>query len=177
LRKKVIEMSAQRVYASVESLAPYNAALAEMRSDAPDVARAAALLRVAVKRGDAMAAYALATWYIFGQEPAISRDPKQGAILLRRAVKGGIVPAMHDLAVCYETGCGTPKAPRMAFDLYLAAALRGDAASVFSVGRCLYYGIGIARDRRTAKVWFDRSEELGVYDSLESEPAESEAHS
>ncbi len=46
--------------------------------------------------------------------------------------------------------------------LYLRAALEGETQSLYEVGRCYYYGIGVSRDRAIARVWLDRAESLGV---------------
>ncbi len=47
-------------------------------------------------------------------------------------------------------------------ETYLRAALFGDKQSVNEVARCYYYGIGVEKNRRIAKIWYDRSECHGM---------------
>jgi TPR repeat protein len=54
--------------------------------------------------------------------------------------------AYFDIAVCYETGKGTKKDLRKAFQSYLLASFYGDNKAKYEVGRCFYYGIGISKD-------------------------------
>jgi uncharacterized protein len=69
---------------------------------------------------------------------------------------------LYDLAVFYETGeCGEQDLAS-AFRSYLRAALRGEKQSVYEVGRCYYYGIGIDPDPALADVWLQRAGELGI---------------
>lgn len=39
-----------------------------------------------------------------------------------------------------------------AAEYYLRAALAGDAQAIYEIGRCYFYGIGVSKDRRQAKV-------------------------
>ncbi len=141
----------------------YQAALAEMTKDQPNVKRAALLLRSSVKKGNASAAYALATWYLFGQRPYIQEDFNRAAQLLKMAAVANLPEALHDLAVSYELGRGLKKNSRQAFRHYLKAAIRGDGDSIFEVGRCLYWGIGVPADRGLAAIWYERAKQLGTY--------------
>jgi len=140
----------------------YNAATEEMRSPSPNVEKATAWLWKASKDGDARATYALATWFLFGQEPFIRRDLKTAGQMLREAANAGIPEAMYDLGRSLETGSGIRKSLRQAFEYYLRAAIRGDKHGIWSVGRCYYWGIGIKRDRRLSWIWHRLSEELGA---------------
>jgi hypothetical protein len=141
----------------------YKAALATATQDTPDFASAYALLKEAMNEGDADATYALATWYLFGKEPYLSLDYAEGARLLQIAADKGIPEAMYDLAVSFEDGLGIKQDEAKAFEYYLRAAIRGDADSVFNVGRCLFYGLGTREDQAQAQIWLERAEELGTF--------------
>lgn len=76
---------------------------------------------------------------------------------------------MYDLAVCIEKGQGIKKDETQAFELYLRAALRGFKHAFVEVGRCYYWGIGIAEDKHVGELWFDRSKEIDAFRSDEDE--------
>lgn len=122
----------------------------------PDTERALMLLNRAVGRGDASSAYALATWYLHGTH--VRKNFGRGAALLQQAARANIPEALYDLAVSYEKGAGITRSKKTAYELYLRAALWGDKQAVRSVGRCLYYGIGVTQNRRHADIWLDRAE-------------------
>jgi uncharacterized protein len=139
----------------------YELALRAASRKRPDLVRAGALLEEAHDQGDRRATYALATWYLFGNE-AYPQSLRKAIQLLKLAAKADIASAHFDLAVSYETGQGIKKSEQAAYRHFLAAALNGDNDSLTEVGRCLYYGIGVGRDRKTAEIWFRRAEALGV---------------
>ncbi|UJW81302.1 tetratricopeptide repeat protein [Hydrogenophaga sp. SL48] len=139
----------------------YDLALKAASRKHPDLARASALLEEAHDQGDRRATYAMATWYLFGNE-VYPKNLRKAVQLLKLAAMADIASAHFDLAVSYETGQGIKKNEQAAYRHFLAAALNGDNESLTEVGRCLYYGIGIARDRKAAEVWFRRAEALGV---------------
>ena len=140
--------------------AKYELALKLASQNKPDLTRVAELLERAHKSNDARATYALATWHLFGHA-GYSKNINTAVRLLKIAAASDIPTAHFDLAVCYETGQGIKKSENMAYRHYLAAALNGDNGSIFEVGRCLFYGLGVKRDRKTAEVWFRRVESLG----------------
>lgn len=140
----------------------YAAALKEATASPPDFAAALNLLEKAIAAGSGEAAYALSTWYSHGKQPYVPVDEMRAAELLKVAVDAGIRDAMYDLAVSYEDGLGVPQDLKAAFRYFLEAAIRGDAESVFNVGRCLYYGIGTQVDSAQSEIWIRRAEELGT---------------
>jgi TPR repeat protein len=87
---------------------------------------------------------------------------RRAVALLREAANGDVPDALYDLALCYENGEAVARNAAKAVELYLRAALLGETQSVYEVGRCYFYGIGVERDRRIARVWFDRAKKLGV---------------
>lgn len=139
---------------------PYELALKFANRKRPDLVQAAALLEEAHDQGDRRATYALATWSLFGNA-VHPKDLRRAIQLLKLAAKADIAAAHFDLAVSYETGQGIKKNEEAAYRHFLAAALNGDNASLAEVGRCLYYGIGVPRDRKVAEVWFRRADALG----------------
>lgn len=154
-----IVMTAKSIKTPAKNL--YELALKAASRKRPDLARAGALLEDAHDQGDRRATYAMATWYLFGNE-AHPKNLHKAVQLLKLAAKADIASAHFDLAVSYEKGQGIKKNEQAAYRHYLAAALNGDNDSLTEVGRCLYYGIGIARDRKAAEIWFRRAEALGV---------------
>jgi len=140
----------------------YEHALAEMYTEGPDIKGVLKALREAETLDSADAAYALATWYLFGEN--VDRNLKTAVVLLKKATTQEHVGALHALAICHEKGEGTRESPRLAFEAYLRAALRGEAQCVFEVARCLFWGIGTERDRRIARIWLKRASQLGIED-------------
>ncbi|MBI9074588.1 MAG: sel1 repeat family protein [Desulfatibacillum sp.] len=138
----------------------YNKALAEISKESPDISSVLALLNESINAGSSEAAYALATWYLFGNH--VDQDWEKAVYLLKKSSEEKHPSALYDLAVCYEEGKGTEKDVSESFRLYLKAALRGDKQSFHEVGRCYYYGIGIEEDRTLADIWLERAEELGA---------------
>ncbi|MBD5655917.1 MAG: sel1 repeat family protein [Candidatus Eremiobacteraeota bacterium] len=142
----------------------------EMRGGQRDVSKAKVLLESALADGDARAAYALGSWCIDGDR--LPRDLERARALFSIAAEAKIGYALFDLAIMTEKGEGGVRDLRKAFELYVDAALHGDTQSVFEVGRCYRYGIGIAEDHALAEIWRDRAEELGVYDPEDDEDNE-----
>lgn len=159
-------MTMSEVAAHEMNTMAYDKALSEMYSDVPNVKKAFDLLEDGHRAGDTRATYALATWYLHGQDPVVQRDFKQAEALLKTAAATGMPDALYDLAVLYERGSlGEPDFPS-AFRNYLSAAVRGDAQAVYEVGQCYHYGIGVAPDEAVADIWLRRAEELGITKSL-----------
>jgi len=139
----------------------YENALAEARKKHPDYPKVIATLLEAIEAGNPDAAYALATWYLWGKKPYVQPDHKAAVRLLRTAVAAGNPDAMWDLAVCYDNGNGVRINERKAFELYLSAALRGDASATMELARRYHWGSGTPRDRSVSKIWLERAKELG----------------
>jgi TPR repeat protein len=140
----------------------YDEALAEMHKENPNLLKSLHLLEAADTAGDARATYALATWYLHGQPPVLRQDRKKAVSLLERAAEAGVADALYDLGVSYEKGEVDEPDHRRAFENYLKAALRGEVQSIYEVGRCYYYGIGVTADQQIADIWIKRADELGV---------------
>jgi TPR repeat protein len=115
--------------------------------------RALALLQEAAGSGSEEADYAIGTWYAFGK--CLPKNEAKAVKHFKRAARKKYGPAMFDLAVSYETGRGVQKDPSRAFSLYVQAAREGDLEAAKSVYRCLYHGIGVARNRPIAELVAD----------------------
>lgn len=118
------------------------------------------LLERAAKKNDPDAEYALATWYLHGNE-LVSANKRTAISMLRKATQAGVSAAAFDLAVCYERGEGVKKSEERAFSLFVQAALAGDIQAYYEVGRMYYYGIGTVRNRALAKTWLQKASKLG----------------
>lgn len=103
------------------------------------------LIRSIEEYHNAKAAYALATWYLFGKH--VGKNFKKAFELLEKSIAWEPnKEAYFDIAVCYETGKGTPKDLEKAFECYLLSALYGEPKAKYEVGRCYYYGIGVPKN-------------------------------
>ena len=156
-----IESAEGEVTMTINPSNAYELALQETKKHGPDWRKISDLLEHAHSDGDKRATYALATWHLAG-EHGYPKNLKNANNLLKIAAKANIASAHFDLAVSYETGQGIKKSEVLAFRHYVAAALSGDNQAFSEVGRCLYYGIGVNRDTKLAKIWLDKADSLGV---------------
>ncbi len=74
---------------------------------------------------------------------------------MKLATKGNISAVFYDLAVCFETGKGTKKNYKAAFENYMMASLLGDKQAIYEVGRCYYYGFGVIKNLKLAEIWLE----------------------
>ena len=118
--------------------------------------RALPLLRAAADCGHAMAAHALATWYIHGI--GVRKNFRVAVALEEVAARAGIPEAVFNLAFAYETGRGAKKDGAKALKLYRRAATLGDKDAIYEVGRCIFYGIGTGKNERLGRKWIERSQ-------------------
>lgn len=97
------------------------------------------------KYHNAKAAYALATWYLFGKH--VRKNYIKAFNLLEKSIEWEPnKDAYFDIAICYEMGKGTKKDFKKAFHFYLLAAFYGNIKAKYEIGRCFYYGIGVSKD-------------------------------
>jgi uncharacterized protein len=148
----------------------YQEALRLATTDEPDLGKVVALLRSGIEAGSAEAMYALGTWYYFGKPPVVRKNRASAIKLIERAALANIPDALFDLAIFYEKGEGVVPDPKHAFKLYLRAAIRGQVQSTFEVSRCLFWGIGVSRNKALSEIWLERAKELGA--DLEWEPVD-----
>jgi uncharacterized protein len=143
----------------VEQENDYDIALAEMRNEHPNIELVLALLQKSADNGDNRSQYALATWYLFGTN--VEKNFYKAVYYLKKSAARGNSDAMFDLAVCFDKGAGIATNRKKAYCLFLKSALRGDVTATHEVGRRLFYGIGVEKDKTSARVWLDRAHELG----------------
>jgi uncharacterized protein len=139
----------------------YDQAVRAVERDPPDTVRAFDLLVAALEEGDPRAAQGLGMWYLLGRHH-VRRNMRKGLDLLHAAAAANAPYAWYNLGIAYRDGCGVRTNPRRAFDCFLKAALQGDGDAALEVARHYHHGLGVGRDRRTARIWLERAEELGV---------------
>lgn len=54
-------------------------------------------------------------------------------------------------------------------ETYMRALLHGDKQSIYEVGRCYYYGIGIDKNRRLAWIFLDYAKKNGLEERPDSQ--------
>lgn len=122
--------------------------------------RALELLREAADEGHAGAKYALGTWHLHGW--MLPKDEAKGLALILEAADLSYPEALYDAAVAYEEGLLIEMDLFKAFSMYLKAALLGERQSIYEAGRMLYYGEGVERCEKVARVFLDTAEELNI---------------
>ncbi|WP_439568603.1 tetratricopeptide repeat protein [Sphingopyxis sp.] len=137
----------------------YAKALDICRREKPDFLQAHDLLVEAKKMGDLRATYALATWYLNGND-FIERDEKKGVSLLKSLETSNIPEALFDLAVSYDYGKFVRKNQKKAFSLYMRAALLGDTASCDQLSQYYSEGKIVPYDMKLAEAWKLRSKQM-----------------
>jgi TPR repeat protein len=92
-------------------------------------------------------------------EPA----PETAASWWKKASDAGDVPSMFLLARFYDGQFGHPSFsdPKLAFDYFLKAAEKGDAAAMVAVGSRLLNSDKIKRDETKGKEWLEKAIESG----------------
>ncbi len=136
----------------------YQSALLHSRSDPPNLRKAYELLSGASERGDCRAVYALATWYLFGNE-VVEKDEIRGVSMLETLRNSFVAEAIFDLAVSYDHGKHVEQDDEKAFSLYMRAALLGDKQSCSQVSQFYAEGALVEHDEELANAWRKRSEQ------------------
>lgn len=132
-------------------------------SDAIPEALAGPSLRAAAQRGDASAAYEIASRYADGKGVTANYD--EAAKWYERAAQGGVVPAMFRLGSILEKGLGGKKDPETARHYYTTAAERGHAKAMHNLAVMDADGGGKGPNYKSATGWFKKAAERGVADS------------
>ncbi|KAJ3291209.1 DNA replication protein psf1 [Borealophlyctis nickersoniae] len=68
---------------------------------------------------------------------------------------------LHELAICFQQGWGTPRSNPAAVYFFRCAAAMGDVDACVSYADCLLAGRGVKRDKREAGKWLRRAKEGG----------------
>lgn len=136
----------------------YETALELAGGEHPDLSQVYTLLNKAIEDGDDRAKYAIASWYLNGNE-LIEKNVKVGTNLLKDLQKSNIAEALFDLAVSYDHGWHVRRHEAKAFSLYMRAALLGHKESCKQVSEFYREGKLVNFDRRLSAAWQQRSQE------------------
>ena len=121
------------------------------------------VLRAAVLKGDAAAAYEVGVRFAEGKGVAANFD--EAAKWLDRAARAGVVPAIFRLGTFYEKGLGVMKDVDIARRYYVQAAERGNAKAMHNLAVLDADGGGKGANYTSAAQWFRKAAERGVADS------------
>jgi localization factor PodJL len=120
-------------------------------------------LRAAALKGDATAAYEIATRFADGKGVAQNFD--EAAKWFDRAAQAGVIPAIFRLGTFYEKGLSVQKDPDIARRYYLQAAERGNAKAMHNLAVLDADGGGKGANYKSAAQWFRKAADRGVADS------------
>jgi len=120
-------------------------------------------LRAAALKGDATAAYEIATRFADGKGVAQNLD--EAAKWFDRAAQAGVVPAIFRLGTFYEKGLSVKKDADIARRYYLQAAERGNAKAMHNLAVLDADGGGKGANYKSAAQWFRKAADRGVADS------------
>jgi localization factor PodJL len=122
-----------------------------------------AKLRSAALKGDAAAAYEVASRYAEGKGVPVNYD--EAAKWYQRAADAGVTPAIFRIGTLYEKGLGVKKDHDAARKLYSTAADRGNAKAMHNLAVLYADGGSKGANYKTAAAWFRKAAERGVADS------------
>ncbi|UYO40534.1 SEL1-like repeat protein [Rhodopseudomonas palustris] len=128
----------------------------------PDTIGGATLRTLALK-GDAAAAYEVATRYAEGKGVPVNYD--EAAKWYQRAADAGVTPAIFRIGTLYEKGLGVKRDLDVARKLYSTAADRGNAKAMHNLAVLYADGGSKGANYKTAAAWFRKAAERGVADS------------
>jgi localization factor PodJL len=120
-------------------------------------------LRAAALKGDATAAYEIATRFADGKGVAQNLD--EAAKWFDRAAQAGVVPAIFRLGTFYEKGLSVKKDADIARRYYLQAAERGNAKAMHNLAVLDADGGGKGANYKSAVQWFRKAADRGIADS------------
>ncbi|HKS21063.1 MAG TPA: hypothetical protein VJS63_17805 [Bradyrhizobium sp.] len=121
------------------------------------------MLRAAVMKGDAAAAYEIGTRFAEGKGVPVNLD--EAAKWYDRAAQAGVVPAVFRLGTFYEKGLSVKKDVDIARRYYLQAAERGNAKAMHNLAVLDADGGGKGANYKSAAQWFRKAADRGVADS------------
>ncbi|MGM9999641.1 MAG: hypothetical protein ACI38Q_09690 [Candidatus Bruticola sp.] len=113
------------------------------------------------REGDVEAVYNLAMSYIYGDK--VYTNYKEAVKLLEKAIKADYYPAYGRLANLYIHGWGTPFDGEKAFELYKQGAAHHDTYSLYGLGVCYDYGIGVLPNLAMARDYYNKAAVSGCY--------------
>lgn len=114
--------------------------------------------------GDVESAYELAVIYESGR-CAVGVDVVQAYHYFSLAAAAGHVPAMTELALCLELGCGVAANDELAVDWYVKAATAGHVEAQFAVAQAFEEARGVPQSDAEACLWYYKAALKGDEDS------------
>lgn len=136
---------------SIEGTYSYASCLRDGVGIEKDVIKALDLfVKLADDKDYHLAHYTAGMMLLKGEEGNITIDESRAVTHLKAAAKGGVLPALHNIANCYAYGKGVKKSDYNAKLYYEAASEAGDPFSKYSLGTWYYTGRGGVKDRAKA---------------------------
>lgn len=100
------------------------------------------MLQLADETDFAIADYAVGLMY--AHEIGTELDHEKAFHYFMKSARGGVPPAIHNIANAYAQGKGVEQSDKNAFSYYELAAKSGDAASKFTLANWLFTGKGVS---------------------------------
>ena len=91
----------------------------------------------------------------------VDKDFQKAAAYFQTGALMGSRSAKEGLAECYDRGCGVERNPCKAFELWMELADNADSFAFVRVAEHLEQGTGIQKDRRKARVYWEKA--VGLY--------------
>jgi TPR repeat protein len=112
---------------------------------------AIALFEQGTRNGDPKSAFALGTYYHFGE--GVAQDHAKARALLEQSARKGYAPADAFLGIVYRQGQGVDPDKKRAVTHFTAAAYACDEHAQQQLADMLYSGDGISVDKAGALAW------------------------
>lgn len=135
----------------------YEMALSLAKSTPADLKAAYEYLILASSNGDQRADYAIATWYLSGNE-VVQRDEIRAFEILKSLERSNIAEACFDLAFSYDSGRGCRRNAGRAFSNYMKAGLLGDKEACQQIAQYYLEGVLVKYNKELFLTWKLRSE-------------------
>lgn len=112
------------------------------------------------ERGDAQAAFAIATAYASGR--GVVQSDNEAARWFQKAAEEGLAEAQYNLGVLYVSGRGVGTDMAQAARWFEAAAEQGIAEAQYNIGMLYGLGQGVPRNDEVAAMWIRRAAGQGL---------------
>jgi TPR repeat protein len=132
-----------------------------------DPKRAVELLTAAATLNNPRAMNLLGDVYRKGVPGLVDPNFNESVRLFSRAKELGFLDAQGNLGVLYIYGQGVPKDEQKAFALFRDGAEKGNALCMFFYAMCFEGGVGVERDRESARNWYVRAAQGGNRTALD----------
>lgn len=155
----------------------YNQGIATKKDEAAFIAHAKTALNGIMKilhnpkstpQRIAVANYALADLYFWGVPGVTPQDYSKAFQYYMQAANGGVIQAMHKVALMYRYGLGVKEDDAKAFEWNLFLAKLGIPEDQYIVGRSYLIGEGVSRDQTKGIAWLETAARMGSVDAMET---------